>query len=342
MSAALALRGPIPHLAQDDVRDRVRLQALCDPVVDRARATAEEFGVPQSFASIEAMLDAAELDAVTVASPIGLHYEHCRAALEAGKHVHVNKTMTTTVEEADELVALADRRGLHIVASPGEVLRPQVQEARRLIESGAIGEVSWVICGGSFGPYHEQESERFGAPGGTLIHPGWYFRKPGGGPMYDITSYSLHQLTSILGPAIGVTAMSGVRLAERHFAGEAIQAEADDNTVLLVDFGHSIFAVVYGTAAGRHSDQFGSGLYYGTKGTIDGILLNGEPFDFPGRELTLEAPPSDWDVQMRVLPNVVGATAPSRSRTSSRTLCSSSTWCATGQPHRSRPSTPAT
>ena len=60
---------------------------------------------------------------MTIVSPIGLHYEHCRLALEAGKHVHVNKTMTTTVAEAD---ALAADRDLRIVASPGEILRPQV------------------------------------------------------------------------------------------------------------------------------------------------------------------------------------------------------------------------
>ena len=39
---------------------------------------------------------------------------------------------------------------------------------------------------------------------------------------------------------------------------------------------------------------------------LDGVLLNGEPFDFPGRELTLGAPVTDWEHQMRVLPHVVG------------------------------------
>jgi predicted dehydrogenase len=43
--------------------------------------------------------------------------------LEAGKHVHVNKTMTTTVREADELIAFAEARDLRIVASPGEILK---------------------------------------------------------------------------------------------------------------------------------------------------------------------------------------------------------------------------
>jgi predicted dehydrogenase len=303
---ALALRGILPHLSQDDVEDRVRLEALCDPVLERAEAAAERYRVPRAFAGVDRMLVEAEIDAVTVASPIGLHYRHCRAALEAGKHVHANKTMTTTVREADELIALAAERDLRIVASPGEILRPQVTRTRKLIETGAIGQLAWALCGGALGAYHEDEPERLDAVGGAPINPAWYFRMPGGGPMYDITVYALHQLTSILGPAEAVMALSGIRIKEREFLGARIPTEADDNTILLLDFGDSVLAVAYGTAAGTHSDQFATGLYFGTRGTIDGILLNGEPFDFPGRELTADAPPSDRDAQSHVLPHVVG------------------------------------
>jgi predicted dehydrogenase len=304
---ALALRGILPHLAQDDVRDRVVVRALCDPVVERARATAERYGIAKVYRAVEEVLQDDALDAVTVASPIGLHYEHCRSALQAGKHVHANKTMCTTRTEADELIELARANDLRLVASPGEVLKPQVQRTRELIEEGAIGELAWAICGGFFGVYHEDEPERVGAPGGEPITPAWYFRQPGGGPMYDITVYALHQLTSVLGPARRVTALSGIRVRERAFLGTRIVTEADDNTVLLLDFGESMFAVVHGTAAGAVSSQFPAGLYFGTHGTIDGVLLNGEPFEFPGRHLIADAPVTDFDAQTRVLPHVVGA-----------------------------------
>ena len=254
---ALSLRGILPHLAQDDVAAEVRLHALCDPVEERVRATAAEYGIASAYLSIKELLADDEVDAVTIASPIGLHFEHCRQALEAGKHVHVNKTLCTTVAEADELIELAHLRGLHIVASPGEVLRPQLRRASELIAEGAIGDLSWVVCGGAFESYHEDdEPERMNAPGGTAINPSWYFRKPGGGPMYDIAVYALHQLTSVLGPARSVSARSGVLVAERAFLGTTIPTEADDNTILLLDFGGSRFAVVYGTAAGGISDQF--------------------------------------------------------------------------------------
>lgn len=306
-TGALSLRGILPHLSQDDVTDSVRITAVCDPVIARAKAVATKYLVPSAYPTFEELLLDPTVDAVTIASPIGLHFEQVRMALEAGKHVHVNKTMCISVDEANILIALARSQGLSLIASPGEILRPQIDAIRDLITSGAIGELSWALCGGSFGAYHEQgEEERTDAPGGTSINPAWYFRKPGGGPMYDITSYSLHQLTSVLGPARRVTALSGIAVRQRTFEGSFVATEADDNTVLLIDFGAARFAVVHGTAAGSVSAQFGATVYHGTRGTLDGILLNGVPIDFVGRELTLDHPVTDWDAQMRVLPHVTG------------------------------------
>ncbi|MDX6598692.1 MAG: hypothetical protein QOE87_2579 [Gaiellales bacterium] len=303
---ALMLRALLPHLTQSDVRDAVVVEALCDPVHERAQAAARDYGVPKAYASLGELLADDEIDAVTLASPIGLHAEHGRLALEAGKHVHFNKTMSTTVAEADALIALAEQKGLRIVASPGEVLRPQITRTRELIAEGAIGKVSWAICGCAFGRYHEQEEPERMAGSAGAIDPSWYFKKPGGGPLYDMTAYALHGLTSVLGPAKRVTALSGIVLPQREFGGRSIAAEMDDNTVALLDFGEGAFAVAHGTAGGTVIEDFAAACYFGTDGEIRGVLLDGEPFDFPGRELTLAAPPSDWDMQMRVLPHVVG------------------------------------
>ena len=167
-AGTISQRGIMPHLSQEDVRDRVRLQAVCDPAPGRAEAAAERFNIPRAYTSYEELLDRGEVDAVTIATPIGLHHEHGRMALEAGKHAHFNKTMTTTSAEATELIELARAHGLRIVASPGEVLRPHLRETRRLIEEGAIGTLSWAICGAAFGTYHEDEPERVGAGGGVI------------------------------------------------------------------------------------------------------------------------------------------------------------------------------
>lgn len=280
-AGTVALRGILPHLAENDVHDRVRVTAVCDPVADRAEQAALLFDIRQSSLSYEELL-AGDVDAVSIASPIGLHFEQGRQALLAGKHVHFNKTMALHADEATELIELARERDLRIVASPGEMLRPHNREIRRLIADGAIGTLCWAICGAAFGRYHEDEPER----AETGIDPSWYFRRPGGGPLYDMTVYALHGLTGILGPARRVTALSGVRVRERHFAGRFVPTDADDNTVMLLDFGDNLLAVVYGTAAGSvATGPVFSGTYFGTRGTIAGLTLNGEPLDYPGRDI---------------------------------------------------------
>jgi predicted dehydrogenase len=304
----IAQRGILPHLSQDDVRDRVRLVAVCDPVPGRAAASAVRFGITTPYESFEGLLADPAVDAVSIASPIGLHFEQAKASLLAGKHVHVNKTLSTTTAEAHELIELSRARSLSIVPSPGEVLRPQLTAIRELIAQGAIGQLCWGICGCSLGSYHEgdEEAERSSAPGGVPADPSWYFRKPGGGPMYDVTVYALHQLTSVLGPARRVTALSGTVVPSRTFLGAEILTEVDDNTIQLLDFGDGVTVVVYGTAVGNLIDDFAAAHYFGTEGTIAGVLLNGEPIEFEGRDLTTDRPTSNWDAQMRVLPHVVG------------------------------------
>ncbi|TIP38024.1 MAG: hypothetical protein E5X69_19665 [Mesorhizobium sp.] len=126
-----------------------------------------------------------------------------------------------------------------------------------------------------------------------------------------MTVYSLHGMTGILGPARAVTALSGVRICNRSFNGKLIPTEADDNTLMLLDFGESLFAVVYGTAAGGIRDSLDfSGTYFGTRGTIAGLKLNGEFYDYEGRDQAVLAPDkgtrpgfggNEW-----ILPNIQG------------------------------------
>ena len=281
-AGAIAQRGILPHLSQPDVQDRVRLHAICDPVPGRAEAAAKKFGVEKHFLELEELLSHGQVDAVTICSPIGLHYDQGRRAVEAGKHIHFNKTMTTTAAEATHLIELAKARGLHMVASPGEMLRPHNQYIKGLIDSGALGTLVWAACGAAFGTYHEDEEFRKGDDVLANVDPSWYFRKPGGGPLYDMTVYALHGLTGILGPAKRVTAMSGTRIREREFAGRMVPTDADDNTLILIDFGNNMFALAYGTAAGSVTRGF-AGSYFGTTGSIVGLDHNGQPMQYPGR-----------------------------------------------------------
>ncbi len=286
-AGSITLRGLLPHLIMDDIKAQVEVVALCDPVLERAQLAAKKFDVPAAYATIEEMLDVGGLDAISIASPIGIHYEQGKLAIEHGVHIHFNKTMTTTVEEADDLIQRAAEKGVKLVASPGELINPRLQAIKKLVDDGALGTLTWAITGATFGRYHEEESSvRHGNNALTNINPAWYFRKPGGGPLYDMTVYGLHALTAVVGSAKRVTAFSGVRLKEREFQGQKLLTDMDDQTMMVLDFGDAFFACVYGVAAGRLA--IGRPHIMGTNGVINGGDFNGQPIEYDGHEIAKE------------------------------------------------------
>ncbi len=278
-AGSIGIRGALQHLCLDDVQDRCFLAAVCDPVPGRAQAAADKFGVLRAYERYEDLLADDQVDLVTIGSPIGVHFDQGMAAVAAGKHMHFNKTMTTTVAEANTLIDAADAAGLKIVACPGEMLRPLNRRIRELIRDGALGRLAWAVTGAAFGTYHENEGVRRGDDLLSNINPAWYWRQPGGGPMYDMTVYGLHGLTGILGPAKRVTGFSGTALAEREFKGQVYPCDAHDNTMLVVDFGDNVFAYVYGVLAGSPFG-FARPSFFGTQGNITGDQINGQPIDY--------------------------------------------------------------
>ncbi len=296
-AGSIGIRAALEHLCLPDVQDSVRLAAVCDPVPGRAKAAAEKYGVARSYESYDDLLKDDAVGAVTIGSPIGLHYEQGLIAVRAGKHVHFNKTMTTTAAEATHLIEEAQKANVKIVASPGQMLQAPNQRIRRLIQEGALGKLAWAATGAAFGTYHEKESVRTGSDVLSNVNPAWYWKKPGGGPLYDMTVYGLHSLTGVLGPAKRITGMSGVGIKEREFGGQTYETDADDNTLMVLDFGDNLFAFVYGTFAGTLT-EFGMPSYYGTKGSIQGMKMNGKDLDYPGSETGLER----W----QLLPHVTG------------------------------------
>jgi predicted dehydrogenase len=281
-AGAIGIRGALVHLSLPDVQDRIHLAAICDPVSGRARAAAEKYGVAAYYDTYEELLADPNVDAVTICSPIGAHFQQGMLAVAAGKHMHFNKTMTTTVEEADCLIEAAAQKGVHIVASPGEMLHPYNQRARRLVLEGALGRLAWAVTGGTgVGAYHLNEEFRTGEDILTDVNPAWYFQKPAGGPQYDSTVYCLHALTGVLGPARRVTSLSGLVIPELDYHGQKIACDMDDTSMLLIDFGGSVFAFVYAAVAGRLLPGRQLNIY-GTQASIMGTRFGERELKLPG------------------------------------------------------------
>lgn len=260
---ALTQKSVLPHLAQDDARATAEVVAVCDLDGQRASAVAHRFGMGRPYSSYEEMLQHPGLEAVLIITPNQLHFSQAMAAIAAGKHVYVQKTLTMSVAQADALITAADLANVVVVASPGQMLLPAWQEIKREIQRGTIGTLFWALSTNAW-IGHENESFR----DGSTVDPTWYYTA-GGGPMYDMAVYSLHALTGILGSARAVTAMSGIAMPERSWGDRRITVETDDNTVLLIDFGGTM------AVAGGHYCTDGPVLVsghvgiYGSHGAIE-------------------------------------------------------------------------
>jgi predicted dehydrogenase len=263
---SLAQRGILPHTYQEDARQKIEAVAVCDVVPGRAEAVAQKWAWREAYTDYDEMLARADIECVLIATPIPLHHRQVMAALNAGKHVYVQKSMTTTLAEADEVVKTARAKGLKLCASPGEMLRPpwpQIKE--QVVQKGLLGRIYWAIAGMQSAG-HEYETFRQEDDVLSNVDPTWYY-KPGGGPVYDMTVYNLHELTGVLGPVKRVSAMSGIGLPVREWKGKRIEVEMDDNTLILLDFGDSTFGFAFG--ANCRSGALPRFAIFGSDGTVE-------------------------------------------------------------------------
>ncbi len=266
-TGAIGIRGALEHLSMPDVQNRVCITGICDTCPGRAKAAAGKYNISTYYETYDELLDNPKIDAVTICSPINLHYEQGIAAIERGKHIHFNKTMTSTIEEADNLISYAKKNNIYIVPSPGQMLYAHNKRIRKYILEETLGKITWSIAGYAIGNYHLKEEFRCGDGVLNNIDPTWYYKKPCGGPQYDATVYAITTLTGLLGPVKRVAALSGLVLTERKYCHGTIPCEMDDTTLMLADFGNGIFAVIYGTITGSVNERFQPNIY-GTDGSI--------------------------------------------------------------------------
>jgi predicted dehydrogenase len=117
---------------------------LCDASPDALQVSAARYPRARPTTSFDDLLSDPELDAIVVATTASTHYELAKRALEAGKHVFVEKPPAQTEAEAMDLVATADANG-HVLM-PGHLLlyHPAVKALKRLLDSGELGDVLYL------------------------------------------------------------------------------------------------------------------------------------------------------------------------------------------------------
>ena len=124
--------------------DDVDLRWVCDLDLERARRVAGRHGDIATTTNVEAVLSDPDVDVVAIATPAGTHVDLGLAALDAGKHVLVEKPLASTLESGQKLVAAARAADRVLMCDHTYCYTPAVERIRSLIESGDIGDVLYV------------------------------------------------------------------------------------------------------------------------------------------------------------------------------------------------------
>ena len=129
------------HLEAVQRVESVEAAAIFGRNDDATARLAAAFSVPKATSDYRELFRDATIDAVDICTPNAQHFAMAKEALEAGKHVLCEKPLTTTVAEAEELVALAARTKLRNCVCHNLRYYPQVQQMRALREGGELGEI---------------------------------------------------------------------------------------------------------------------------------------------------------------------------------------------------------
>ncbi len=190
------------------------------------------------------------------------HYEVTKQALLHGKHVFSEKPLAVDMEEANELVALAQEKGLLMGGAPDTFLGAGIQTCRKLIDDGVIGDVVGATCA-------------MVCHGHETWHPDpEFYYKRGGGPMMDMGPYYVTALVQLLGEAKGVMGMTKRSFEQRiitsdpHY-GEVVDVDVDTYLSGNILFSNGAIAQIFTT----FDVYYGRGAQarfevYGTKGTL--------------------------------------------------------------------------
>src|SRR5690606_13121734 len=133
------------------------LGAIVDPDPKAAAEGAERLAVPaRGFAEV---LADPGIDGVSLASPASLHFEQAKAALEAGKHVFVEKPLALDLDQAEALVRTAEERGLCLMVGHLLQYHPAYEKLRALVREGALGRLLYVYSSRlSLGKFRREEN----------------------------------------------------------------------------------------------------------------------------------------------------------------------------------------
>ncbi|MFK0002952.1 Gfo/Idh/MocA family protein [Paenarthrobacter sp. NPDC090522] len=190
--------GFIAGLQTADLRGNgFTVQAVGSRSLDSSKAFAEQHGIPTAHGSYEDLAADPEVDVIYIATPHPMHHANALLALNAGKHVLVEKSFTMNAREAREITDLAASKGLVALEAMWTRFLPHMIRIREIIAAGTIGEVRKVVAS------HNQS---------LPTDPAHRLNDPvlGGGALLDLGIYPVSFAIDILGAPSSVTASASM------------------------------------------------------------------------------------------------------------------------------------
>ena len=237
--------------------------------MERIKAKAEQHGITPM--AMDEMINDKSIELVVNLTPVEAHYEVIKRAIESGKHVYSEKTLTGDYNSSKELSDLADCRGVYLGCAPDTFLGSGIQTAAEALANGSIGAVTGFTIMINRGLDYLYEILEF------LI-------KPGGGMGYDLGIYSLTAVLSMLGPIEEVAGFSQTNRPSRIYklqnnpnVGKPYEIKNENVMAAVLRQKHGIV----GTVMFNGDSTFPEKPYICIQGT-KGLLYLPNPNDFGG------------------------------------------------------------
>ncbi|MGB3480429.1 MAG: Gfo/Idh/MocA family oxidoreductase [bacterium] len=133
-----------PNLVRNFINHQSINEVCCyDISKSRLEVACDRFPVITTVETYDQILNDPMIQAVAIATPVATHFDLARQALECGKHVFVEKPLTATVKEAQQLIDLAQDKSLRLMVDHIFVYNGAVKKIKEIIESGEIGEIMY-------------------------------------------------------------------------------------------------------------------------------------------------------------------------------------------------------
>ena len=123
-----------------------QLKIMCDLSQKRLVHLKTLYPEVQRAMDYDHMLNGVELDAVVIATAVKSHYPMAKASLLAGKHTFIEKPMASSSEQCEELVEIAQKKGLVLMIGHTFLYSPAVRKIREIVDSGDIGEIRYICA----------------------------------------------------------------------------------------------------------------------------------------------------------------------------------------------------